>query len=405
MSLPPRSPLLQTPCTVDDVCTKCASDLSFLRSKLRPAQGAGAPALRVADIFSGCGGMSLGLQEAARRLSSRVEIALALDSDPHVVEIYQRNIGGNAQVGDVVALFDGQLGEPLTQTERKLRAAIGSVQVLLGGPPCQGHSDLNNHTRRNDPKNALYLSMVRAAEVLQPAVVVVENVSAVQWDKSQVVQLAKEAFGRLGYSVGAQVLDLWKMGVPQRRRRFVLIASQIPALSPSAVFDSIVADWGDHPARTVRWAIEDLLQVESKCTFDTPSKKSKANAARMAFLFESGRYNLPNDQRPDCHRDGNHSYVSVYGRLRWDRPAQTITTGFGSMGQGRYVHPQRRRTITPHEAARLQAFPDWFDFGENTSRGVLSKAIGNAVPPFLMSRLGARIVEALISTEIHKAAG
>src|SRR5262249_50867880 len=129
--------------------------------------------------------------------------------------------------------------------------------------------------------------------------------------------------------------------------------------------------------------------------FDTPSKKTKTNAARMAFLFEKGLYNLPNDRRPACHQDGDHSYISVYGRLRWDRPAQTITTGFGSMGQGRYVHPQRRRTITPHEAARLQTFPDWFDFGGNTPRGVLAKAIGNAVPPLLMVELGRRVIDVL----------
>ena len=85
----------------------------------------------------------------------------------------------------------------------------------------------------------------------------------------------------------------------------------------------------------------------------------------------------------------------MYGRLRWDQPAQTITTGFGSMGQGRYVHPARRRTITPHEAARLQTFPDTFDFGDVTSRKALAKMIGNAVPPLLMATLGDSILAGL----------
>lgn len=404
MSLPARTCDQHKQCKAGDVCDRCASDLGFLRSKVRPSQVADAPALRIADIFAGCGGMSLGLQEAARRAGHRIEVALAVDSDRHVVDIYKRNIGGNVQVADVATLFDGQIGEPLTKAERKLVADIGRVPIILGGPPCQGHSDLNNHTRRNDPKNALYLSMVRAAEVLQPAIVVVENVTAVQWDKSGVVQLAKGRFEQLGYSVDGRVIDLWKLGVPQRRRRFVLLASKISGLDPTVLLDSMLSDGNGHAARTVRWAIEDLLDVDSTSTFDTPSNKSKANAARMAFLFEHGRYDLPNDQRPDCHKDGNHSYVSVYGRLRWDRPAQTITTGFGSMGQGRYVHPQRRRTITPHEAARLQTFPDWFDFGENTPRGVLSKVIGNAVPPFLMAQLGRKIVEVLTPTTAMKVA-
>jgi DNA (cytosine-5)-methyltransferase 1 len=80
---------------------------------------------------------------------------------------------------------------------------------------------------------------------------------------------------------------------------------------------------------------------------------------------------------------GDHSYKSVYGRLPWDRPAQTITTGFGSMGQGRFVHPKRRRTLTPHEAARLQFIPDHFRLDEVESKTALAEMIGNAVPPKL----------------------
>lgn len=339
--------------------------------------------------------MSVGLQEAARRAGACVEISLAIDSDPDVIAIYKHNVGRCAAAGDVATLFDGKLGADLTRAERQVAEATGPIQILLGGPPCQGHSDLNNHTRRQDPKNALYLSMVRAAEVLRPDVVVIENVATVQWDKNGVAQLATATLRERGYSVCGRVVDLWKVGVPQRRRRFVLLASRVPGLDPATVLDSVVLQWGAHAARTVRWAIEDLLNVDSQAVFDTPSKKSSANAERMAFLFERGQYNLPNERRPDCHKDRDHSYVSVYGRLRWDRPAQTITTGFGSMGQGRYVHPQRRRTITPHEAARLQTFPDWFDFGATTRRGVLAKTIGNAVPPLAMVEIGRRVIAGL----------
>lgn len=339
--------------------------------------------------------MSLGLHEAARRAGVGFKVALAIESDPQIAEIYERNIDCKVKVADVTSLFDGELGAQPTLRERELAAMVGRVQILQGGPPCQGHSDLNNHTRRRDPKNSLYLSVIRAAEVLHPDVVVIENVTAVQWDKFGVVGTATSALKRLGYSVSGRVVDLWTAGVPQRRRRFILLASKHPDVDAEAILDSLSTNWGDHPARTVRWAIEDLVDVQSTTTFDQPSSKSKENAARMAFLFETGRYNLPDDQRPNCHRNGNHSYLSVYGRLRWDRPAQTITTGFGSMGQGRYVHPQRRRTITPHEAARLQTFADWFDFGKNTPRGVLAKAIGNAVPPLLMVELGRYLVAPL----------
>jgi DNA (cytosine-5)-methyltransferase 1 len=88
----------------------------------------------------------------------------------------------------------------------------------------------------------------------------------------------------------------------------------------------------------------------------------------------------------------------MYGRLAWDQLAQTITTGFTSMGQGRYVHPSRPRTLTPHEAARLQTFPDWFQWGESVPRTLLSTMIGNAVPPFLMLAIGTPIVTGLLGS-------
>ncbi len=172
----------------------------------------------------------------------------------------------------------------------------------------------------------------------------------------------------------------------QRRRRFVLLASALAAVDPQTVLEGLTAPMAGHRDRTVKWAIKDLLSVDSESAFDTPSGVSEDNVARMAVLFDENRFTtLPNEHRPECHRDGDHSYVSVYGRLRWGRPAQTITTGFGSMGQGRFVHPQRRSTLTPHEAARLQTFPDWFDFG-GVRRGVLATTIGNAVPPLLIGR-------------------
>jgi DNA (cytosine-5)-methyltransferase 1 len=393
--LAPRRSCIERKCVQGLLCDRCVHDKRFLQSKQPLVSHDGLPVVTAADVFCGCGGMSLGLQEAARRAGFGFKTVLAIDSDPQVAEIYKRNIDDKIKVADVTTLFDGQLGSAPTFNEGQLAAQAGPVQILQGGPPCQGHSDLNNHTRRRDPKNSLYLSMVRAAEILRPDVVVIENVTAVQWDKSGVVDTATKVFEALGYSVEARVVDLGTAGVPQRRRRFLQLASKNSNVDPVSIFNSLAASWGDHPARTVRWAIEDLLNIHSASMFDTSSKKSEDNAARMAFLFESGRYNLPNDKRPRCHRDGGHSYKSVYGRLRWDRPAPTITTGFGSMGQGRYVHPQRRRTITPHEAARLQTFPDWFDFGKDTPRGILAKVIGNAVPPLLMMELGRHLVAAL----------
>lgn len=380
-------------------CDACRSDQAFLRGKKRPTIGTD-KALQAVDLFCGCGGMSIGLQEGARRAGYRLDIPLALDADPAVIGIYKANLPkATARAGDVSTFFDGTLGTPLTRAELETKESTGTVDVLLGGPPCQGHSDLNNHTRRNDPKNALYLLMARAAEVLHPKLVVVENVAPVQWDKAGVVHAAQDALTRAGYAVAGQVIDLRRVGVPQRRRRYLLLASALPEIVPAKVLESLAED--THPDRTVRWAIEDLVQLDSTTVYDTPSRTSQENRKRIRYLFEQRCYDLPNAERPECHRDRDHSYVSMYGRLRWGAPAQTITTGFGSMGQGRYVHPGLRRTITPHEAARLQTFPDWFDFDEKTQRGVLAKAIGNAVPPLLMIALAAKVLPQITAAQVE----
>lgn len=378
------------------------ADYRFLRTQCRPKAGAEWPALRVVDLFSGCGGMTLGLWEAARRASLRLDIALAVDSSPNFVRVLASNFPeSRAVAADVAALFDGELGTNPSAQESRLKEGIGSLDVLLGGPPCQGHSDLNNHTRRRDPKNALYLRMARAAEVLRPAVVVIENVPPVQWDSSDVVGRAKVALEKVGYQLDGRVVDLARVGVPQTRKRFLLVASRLKKIDPVLFMDVFESRPPAH--RDLRWAIGDLETVSVETTFDAPTQMSEDNKRRVAYLFKHRVFDLPNSERPPCHRDNDHSYKSMYGRLRWNEPAQTVTTGFGSMGQGRYVHPSQRRTLTPHEAARLQTFPDWFSFREARGRTELATLIGNAVPPLLMTALGSALLDrervALLGTQ------
>lgn len=380
-------------CTDSALCTVCASDEAFLRSTTSPVLPIGRE-LRVVDLFSGCGGMTIGLAEAARRWGRRIGVRLAIDSDQRVLDIYRANFPhANTRIGDIGTIFDGALGELPTRGERQLARSVGTVHILMGGPPCQGHSDLNNHTRRNDPKNRLYLAMARATEVLKPHVVIIENVPAVEHDKSGVVNLTVDALEAADYRVDARSVDFGSVGVPQRRRRFLLVASRVGLIDPNAALSRLSQRLQGHRYRSVRWAIGDLVRANSDAVFDSPSSPSAENIRRIAFLFKHNLYDLPNSERPECHRDRDHSYTSVYGRLKWHEPAQTITTGFGCMGQGRYVHPDEMRTLTPHEGARLQTFPDWFDFGLTTKRGVLAKAIGNAVPPLLMASLGDILLE------------
>lgn len=292
---------------------------------------------------------------------------------------------------DVTALFDGRVGARPTIGETKLRRRLGSIDVLVGGPPCQGHSNLNNHTRLQDDRNLLYLRMVRAAELLAPTNVLIENVPGVQRDRHGVLATAISQLTRLGYQVDHGTISVESLGVPQTRVRHLLIASAIGKPSMAR----LLAEHAVAP-RDVRWAIGDLeSEDEAGGIFATPAAISAENVMRARWLIEHGKYDLPNRKRPACHRDRpDHKYVSMYGRLRWDRPAQTITTGYGSPGQGRYLHPSRPRTLTPHEAARLQFFPDWFDFDAATSRSALAHCIGNAVPP----KLGYAAVRHLLTT-------
>jgi DNA (cytosine-5)-methyltransferase 1 len=179
------------------------------------------------------------------------------------------------------------------------------------------------------------------------------------------------------------------VGIPQRRRRHLLLACEPGYGDPQLVLNRLVEHpCGEHLPRDVRWAIDDLKGIKSETTYDTSSVPSEENRRRIAYLFDNRRHDLPNSERPECHRDFEHTYDSMYGRLHWNKPAQTITSGYGSMGQGRYVHPGRRRTLTPHEAARLQTLPDWFTLDSARTRTVLARMIGNAVPPLLGIEIG-----------------
>jgi DNA (cytosine-5)-methyltransferase 1 len=351
---------------------------SWLRASSPPAgPTCGAP-LRIADLFSGCGGISLGAAEACRALGIPQRFVLASDIYRPAIDVYRHNFRPeHAIAAPIEAQIDGGLGGGVTDAERELRRRVGRVDLVVSGPPCQGHSDLNNHTRREDPKNQLVLRVVRFAEVFEPAHVLIENVQGIRHDRLGALSRAKAWLRRLGYEVTDAVISASEVGVPQMRRRYFLFASRSqirPLERLTSCFSSV--------ATTTRWAIGDLCRAPSETDFDLPSTPTPVNRRRIDYLFDNDLSDLPDHQRPDCHAGGGHSYKAVYGRLKWDEPAPTITTGFGCMGQGRFVHPSDRRTLTPHEAARLQFFPDFFDFGQRR-RGEYQQLIGNAVPPRL----------------------
>lgn len=368
-----------------------------LRTTARPAFEAGHDRLRIVDLFAGCGGLTLGAAQAAREAGAGLDVVLALDQDETAVDVYRHNFPkADARVGSVERHFDGDLGAPRTAVERRTAEACGEVGLLVGGPPCQGHSDLNNHTRRQDPKNALYARMARAAAVLRPAAVMIENVPAVLHDKGKTVDVTRSELERLGYRVADDVVHLQPLGVAQTRKRHVLLAVGAGAIQPRQVLDDL-AGLPEDPLVDLAWAIGDLASISEPKGYDKPPKASAQNLERMRHLLDNDQYDLPNDRRPPCHQDGAHSYLSMYGRLRWDRPAQTITSGFSSIGQGRYMHPSLARALTGHEAARIQGFPDYFRFDKATRRGDLATIVGNAVPPPLTFAIVRVLLPALLT--------
>jgi DNA (cytosine-5)-methyltransferase 1 len=368
---------------------------SLLRgAPLPPA--AGCPPLHAIDLFCGSGGLSLGADLAARAHGRTLRVRLAFDTDATALEVYRRNIRPEQVVNrSVAAALDYQLRTRrgcvrLAYPPRLVDDALCSAEgadLLIAGPPCQGHSNLNNFSRRDDPRNDLFVGAAVTGIALSVRAMVIENVPSVRNAREKVVEVSRRLLEDAGYRVAEAVLSADRLGWPQSRARLFMVAVRADEAPAEAATDEALAafPWAGAVPRPVLWAIADLADLDGACAFDTAPELSQANRRRIDYLFEKNLYDLPDAERPDCHKNGT-SYLSVYGRMRPDRPAQTITTGIGSPGQGRFIHPTRRRLITPHEAARIQGFPDWFCFsfeGREPSRKDLAKWIGEAVPPFL----------------------
>lgn len=355
------------------------------------------------ELFCGPGGLAQGFGRACEELGIRHRALAAADSDPDAVAVYETNhrpeLTSTASVSTLVDYsVRRRRGEtsfryPPEMTSESWRGLKGQPQVLLAGPPCQGHSNLNNHSRRTDDRNQLYLTVPATAIALDIPLVVIENVPAVVHDRLGVVASTTELLEQAGYFVETGVLKADQMGWAQRRSRFFLVASQYGAPLPLADVQAALAS----EPRSITWAIDDLATSPRDDHMARVAEMSDENLGRIAYLFENDLHDLPNSERPDCHKDGT-TYNSVYGRLHGDRPAPTITTGFLTPGRGRYIHPTQRRCITPGEAARLQGFPDDYVFktGEAPPSSLkITKWIGDAVPMPLGFAAGLSVLSTL----------
>jgi DNA (cytosine-5)-methyltransferase 1 len=336
--------------------------------------------LTVVDSFCGAGGLSLGLRQA------NFDVRLAFDNDQVAVDSYRKNLPGRAEVLDA-AVVTGTAIRELTDL------GIGQLDLLAGGPPCQGFS-LQRRGARTDPRNRLALRYLEWISDLRPRAFLMENVAAIGSLRGrEIISTISSHAGSLGYSVHSAVLDAAHYGVPQHRRRMIIVG-----LRDVNVFQWPSPNTGD--TVTVRDALRGLPPPPSD---GSPHKLiahhyrerhlSKLNIERIRHVPEGGgREDLPEHLVLDCHK-GGHRHLDTYGRLAWDKPAGTITARFDSFTRGRFGHPVEDRSITLREGARLQTFPDDFVFLGNREEG--ARLIGNAVPPALSYAIGKALIAAL----------
>lgn len=324
--------------------------------------------LRTIDLFSGAGGLALGFHLADRGF----EPIYAVEIDSAAARTFKRNFG--CEVVDA----------PIQTVER-----FPNAEIVVGGPPCQGFSplgrDRDDHSR--GLLNRLWKEYIRAVKQIMPLAFVIENVPQFLQSEQFAMLLATFETDRKlrRYKFAYGVVNAADYGVPQRRKRgvFVALLDRQPEWPPPPTHGPVSAD--QRPYRTVRDAIGDLPLTPTGHDLHIGRNPLAMSLERYRAVPEGGnRFDLARnrpDLLPACWANKPTGTTDVFGRLWWDRPAFTIRTEFFKPEKGRYLHPKAHRPITHREAARLQTFPDWFEF--EGSKIEIARQIGNAVPPML----------------------
>ena len=326
------------------------------------------------DLFSGCGGMTIGLKKAGFRVAAAVEI------DPLAVKIYKTNHRN-------VAVWEKDIRElQPDQLLKRLSLSPGEIDLLAGCPPCQGFSTLrtlNGSVKIDDPRNDLLLEFQRFVEVLQPRAVMMENVPGMAEDER--FALFCNILETLGYIGTHRILDAADYGVPQRRRRLIYLVGHgvkipfgVKARKLKTVKDVLVdlpkaGESGDHA--------HDMLERRSPKVM---------NIIRHVPKDGGSRTDLAEEFQLECHKRCN-GFKDVYGRMAWNNVAPTITSGCSNPSKGRFIHPEEDRAITLREAALLQGFPPKYKITSEIGKGALAEMIGNALPPPFIAAHGRSI--------------
>lgn len=345
----------------------------------------------ILDLFCGAGGFSYGMEK-----NPRFKTLISLDNDEYAGNTFKLNMPWcDVHIGDIT---DDKVKNNIIQEAREK-----GINMIIGGPPCQGFSNKGKKLGLEDPRNFLFREYLSFVKELLPEVFVIENVKALLstsngWFKKQILS----AIEQLGYFVDYGVLNAEEYGVPQSRERAIFICCKKQKITlPSPTIDIPV---------TVREAISDLAYHESGegAPVELYREQPQSGYQRMMREGSENLYNhvaskhkqvaidklkmIPPEKGKECLPPellGNQKFKTTWGRLKWDEPSPTIDTRFDAASNGTNNHPFLNRAITPREAARIQSFDDRFIFYGSKVR--IRKQIGNAVPPLMAKAIADKI--------------
>lgn len=316
------------------------------------------------DLFSGCGGLSLGLKGAGFAVTAAVEI------DRKAQQTYKLNHPDVRLYAEDIRKLDP------AQILQDIGLQVGELDLLAGCPPCQGFSRLrtkNKMTSVSDDRNDLVEDFLRFIQVMRPKTVMLENVPALSKD-ARFLSMQGELHV-LGYETVVHVLDAADYSVPQRRKRLIMLASRVHI--------PVVAEKAKRRV-TVRQAFKGMVEPgEGRDRLHAMGENRSQKVRNLIALIPKdggSRGDLPAKYQLDCHkrRDG---FNDVYGRIAWDEVSPTITSGCHNPSKGRFLHPAQDRTISLREAAVLQGFPRSYKFDIAHGKESIALMIGNALPP------------------------
>lgn len=335
---------------------------------------------RAIDLFSGCGGLTEGLRQAGFRVIG------AIECNDLAIRTYKKNHKN-------VHVWPKEIHKvSVAEVRRKLKLRAGELELLAGCPPCQGFSTITtlngNRKRSSDDRNDLIFEFMRFVRGLRPKAIMIENVPrlATNWR----LKLVLAELRKLGYECNFDVLDAADYGVPQRRRRFILLASRrakIP-FAPEARYQPVVRD-----------AIGKLSRRARKHPLHNyKERRSEQVSRRIKRIPPNGgsRLALGKGSQLPCHKEFD-GFKDIYGRMKWSEVAPTITTGCFNPSKGRFLHPRNHRAITLREAALLQSFRLSYIFLLDRGRIAAAEMIGNALPPEFVRRHATQIIRTLQS--------